>query len=314
MSAAALPDAPLWAITSYFNPQRYHRRLQNYHVFRGRMIAPLITVELTFDGQFELRQGDADVLLQLQARDVMWQKERLLNLALNALPPACRNVAWVDCDVVFQRADWAQATSELLEQCVLAQPFQDVCELGRDAAPEDLDHPQNCFPGYSLAHGLATGAVDAGVLDQNMRLQGWNSGLAWAGRRDVLQAHGFYDACIMGSGNRAIVSAALGRFGYGCKYLQMNPRWAEHYLAWAKPLFQSVRGSVGGLEGTLVHLWHGDLKDRKYASRHEEFKRFEFDPGADIALDDHGAWRWNSAKPLMHQYVRDYFATRHEDG
>ena len=34
----------------------------------------------------------------------------------------------------------------------------------------------------------------------------------------------------------------------------------------------------------------------------------------DIALDDVGVWRWNSDKPAMHAYVRDYFAARKEDG
>src|SRR2546429_9079813 len=37
-------DAPLWAITCYFNPMGWRRRLANYHAFRRRLSLPLITV------------------------------------------------------------------------------------------------------------------------------------------------------------------------------------------------------------------------------------------------------------------------------
>jgi hypothetical protein len=42
--------------------------------------------------------------------------------------------------------------------------------------------------------------------------------------------------------------------------------------------------------------------------------RFQFDPFEDIAIDCQGVWRWNSDKREMHDYVRDYFASRMEDG
>jgi len=311
---AKTSTSPLWAITSYFNPQHYQRRLQNYRQFRARMTAPLLTVELSLDGEFELYPDDADLLVQLPGRDVMWQKERLLNIALRAVPRDCRKIAWLDCDIVFQQRDWARRTSDLLNRVVLAQPFQDVCDLGRHVPLDELDHPDNDRRGHSLAYGLAVGAVDSGIRDQAMRGKGWNCGLAWAARREVLQEHGFYDACILGSGDRAMVCAALGRFDYAWQFIQMNPRWTDHYLAWARPYFESVRGSIGFLQGTLLHLWHGDLDERNYAGRHQHFKQFDFDPSVDIAVDEHGCWRWSSDKPRMHQYVRGYFAARREDG
>ena len=304
----------LWAITSYFNPQHYQRRLQNYRQFRARVTAPLLTVELSLNGGFQLQPDDADILVQLPGRDVLWHKERLLNIALGAVPRDCRKIAWLDCDIVLQQRDWAPRTSDLLDQVVLAQPFQDVCELGRDVALEDVEHPDNDRRGHSLAYGIGVGAVDADILSQNMRLKGCCSGLAWAARREALQEHGFYDACILGGGDRAMVCAALGRFDCAREFLQMTPPWWAHYLAWARPHFDSVQGSIGFLDGKLLHLWHGDLNDRNYAGRHQLLKQFDFDPTADIALDEHGCWRWNSDKPGMHQYAREYFAARKEDG
>jgi hypothetical protein len=304
----------LWAITSYFNPQHFARRLENYRTFRARLRAPLLTVELSLDGTFELHPSEADKLLQLRAADVMWHKERLLNIALQAVPADAEKIAWLDCDVVFCQEDWVDQTIQALDHAPLVQPFQNVCELARDASLDTLDHPENRTQGRSLAYGLAAGGVNADILNQNMRLKGWNSGLAWAGRRDVLDRDGFYDACIMGSGNRAMVCAALGRLDYGRDYLQMDGGWAAHYLRWAQAHYQSVGGNVGYAPGTLIHLWHGDLKDRRYADRHREFREFGFDPAKDLALDENRCWRWDSNKPAMHRYVRDYFAARKEDG
>src|SRR5689334_5884496 len=105
----------LWAITSYFNPMRYERRRINYQLFRKSLRLPLLAIELAYGENFELVESDADILIQLRGKDVMWQKERLLNLALSALPPDCRKVVWVDCDVVFDSEDWAERVSYLLD-------------------------------------------------------------------------------------------------------------------------------------------------------------------------------------------------------
>ena len=39
-----------------------------------------------------------------------------------------------------------------------------------------------------------------------------------------------------------------------------------------------------------------------------------FDPDRDIAIDEHGALRWSSDKPALHQAVLEYFQGRQEDG
>src|ERR1035437_6843897 len=108
-------------VTTYFNPMKSHRRLTNYRAFRSRLNAPLLTVELSFDGQFELTSADADHLIQLSGGDVVWQKERLLNIALGAVPDDVENVAWIDCDVVFESRNWPQAAKKALKSDSIIQ-------------------------------------------------------------------------------------------------------------------------------------------------------------------------------------------------
>ena len=283
----------LWAITCYFNPVGFKRRIANYRLFRQRLAAPLVTVELSFDGTFQLRHDDADILVQLHGHDVMWQKERLLNLALKCLPDGCDKVAWLDCDVIFGSDDWVARAEHALDEFSLLHLYQERHDLPQEARSGELESWTTPSPAISMIHRMAAEGVAPGELllthpRQNRRSA---NGLAWASPRAVLDAHGLYDACILGSGDRAVLCAGLGTFDYCTRGLLMNARQEEHYLAWARPYFATVRGRIGYISGRAFHLWHGEVRDRQYGERDRALQPFDFDPFSDIALDDNGCWR-----------------------
>jgi hypothetical protein len=140
------------------------------------------------------------------------------------------------------------------------------------------------------------------------------NGLAWAARRELLDRHGFFDACIIGGGDRAMISAAHRCFDQLARRHYMNRRQRERYMAWAEPFYDSVRAETGFVDGDIFHLWHGDIRERHTRARHEGLAQFQFDPFADVAIEDNGSWRWDTDKPEMHDYVCRYFASRQEDG
>ena len=113
MSPSGSQTDGFWAITSYFNPMRSMRRLQNFRIFRNRLTVPLVAVELSYGADFELQEPDADILIQLRGGALLWQKDRLLNLALEALPDDCRKVAWLDSTNLWQ-CYWAELADRLL--------------------------------------------------------------------------------------------------------------------------------------------------------------------------------------------------------
>jgi hypothetical protein len=308
----------LWAITSYFNPMRYRRRLDNYRLFRQELAPPLLTVELSHQAQFDLGPDDADLLVQLAGGDVMWQKERLLNLALQALPEGCETVAWLDCDVLFARDDWVERTERLLQQAALVQLFGRAHYLRRDWTPA-LSVPGAAIERTrpSIAFGVAAGAAIEACLTHPSpahRPGTFANGLAWAARRQLLQRHRLFDANIIGGGDRAITCAAYGCFEHEVEYHYLNQRQHEFYRAWAVPFYEECRAAVSVLDETIYHLWHGDVADRGLGGRHADLQQFQFDPYADIVVGENGCWRWNSDKPALHEYVRSYFAARREDG
>jgi hypothetical protein len=105
----------------------------------------------------------------------------------------------------------------------------------------------------------------------------------------------------------------MGKFDYATDIMMMNERQLEHYRSWGDGFSAETRANVGCIEGSVFHLWHGERKDRKYRERHRGLHRFGFDPFVDIAIHPDGCWRWNTNKPELHEYVRDYFYSRNED-
>jgi hypothetical protein len=306
----------IWAITSYFNPVGYRSRLTNYRIFRERLGVPLLAVELCYGPDFELGERDADRLVQVRGSDVLWQKERLLNLALQSLPKECDTVAWLDCDVVLTRPDWPREAMQLLEDVPLVQLFHERYNLPPATLPEQMATPAVPAARHAVAYQLAHGRVAPEVLGEPGCATRWGValGLAWAARRSLLEAHGLYDAGVLGGGDRALACAAFAQFDGLRESWCANERQSAHFLDWARPFHEAVRGAVGCVEGAVFHLWHGQREDRHYVERYARFRAFDFDPCRDIAIDPSGCWRWSSRKPDMHRYVSGYFRARREDG
>lgn len=302
-----------WAITSFFNPAGYRRRLLNYRKFRAALQVPLATVELSFDGRFELAGLDADKLVRVTDGDMMWQKERLLNLLIAQLPPECEYVAWIDADVLIPEPNWPEQAVDALTSTPLVQLFSTVRHLSQ---AEGQAEPREATAGSELRASSAAGAVlggrPASTIVGTMNTDA--HGLGLAARRELLERHGLYDGCVIGGGDTALLGAAYGVPEVVSQCWRMSPPQRDHYTRWAAGFYDDVGGRVGALAGEVHHLWHGDLRDRRYDVRHSDLTLQGFDPRTDIRLGSDGAWRWASDKPALHAMLRNYFRSRHEDG
>ena len=305
-----------WAITSYFNPLGYKTRRENYRLFRQRLSVPLIAIELAYESAFELGDADADILIQVRGGDVMWQKERLLNLARAALPPSCSKVAVLDCDVFFRRGDWAEQASKLLDRVAIAHLYRGMHYLpaGATSAIGEIAfaEPMRVSIISAVASGLdAETCLEAG---NGPKAGYFGTGLAWAVQREILDLHPAYDAFILGGGARAMIAGIYNCFDHLTRRMRLNETEVAHFREWADPFRRTVGDAIGYLDGDIFHLWHGSLENRRWYARYEPMPRFRFNPYEDIALTENGLWRWNSDKPDLHGYVREHFARRREDG
>lgn len=314
----------LWAITSYYNPAGYRRRKANYRLFRERLALPLLTVEWSPSGRFELQPGDADILIQLDGGDVMWQKERLLNVGVSRLPPQCTRVAWLDCDLVFERQDLARAILGALDRARLVQLYDRVVYLAR-VPVEALDGVRDwsaCEASFERAGAVAAsahaaaksarGPVATESLADFRRMP--SVGFAWAADRALLERHPLFDEWVVGGGDSAYFHAATGTPERVVENHGLADPHRDHFLPRARALAAELGGRIGHLPGTIYTLWHGSFEDRRYRSRHSILAGHGFDPRGFLRLGAAGAWEWARVPERLPAEIRSYFEQRNEDG
>jgi hypothetical protein len=312
---AELPGS-IWAVTALFNPAQYGSKQRNFDRFRDgleRCGLPLLAIELAFgDAPFQLSGDAAERVLSLRDGDVLWQKERLLNVAIAALPADCDKVVWLDADVLFADDDWVTKTARALQRHVVVQPFSRSARLLEGETSIDIDVLPVGSGEHEVLHGMAYGVAAKGLGSLARYLVHGHSGYAWAARRSLLERHGLYDANVVGNGDLTIAHAMFG----GSRYLRterLSERAALHVRRWADAFHEDVRGSVGFVEGTVYHLWHGKMADRRYIDRLDVLIEHDFDPERDLCHAG-GAYRWASSKSALQAVCREYFERRREDG
>jgi hypothetical protein len=199
------PTTDLGVVTAYFNPAGFRSRRRNYDLFRDRIQAagiPLVTVEYALGNRpFELPPGIG--VHRVRGRDIMWQKERLLNVAIAGLPDTCRKVAWLDADVLFENPDWAVTAAARLDEFPVVQLLDRAVRLRREVSADD-GHGDT-YPGFAAVYTRQPQRLLAG----DFAAPG-HTGFAWAARREVLASRGLYDACIAGSGDHMMAHAFAG--------------------------------------------------------------------------------------------------------
>lgn len=276
--------------------------------FLRRMSArgvPVFVAELLFPNQRPLLDapGDGIAVTHFSAVDVMWHKERLLNLIIAELPAHYTKVAWVDADVIFPDDRWYDRASELLDSYNLAQLFDDARRLDNDGRVADTV--------WGIAGYVARGGPNPFSFGQSLA----SPGLAWGAKRSLLAAHGLLDVMILGAADTYMALAAYGALDVttNVRMKELSPGLDRVRRSWLQRFSADVRGRVGYLRTTAIQLGHGTTERRRYGERLDILTRHDFDPALDIAPGDGGVWRWSSAKPSLHAEVAGYFRDRRED-
>jgi hypothetical protein len=323
----------LWVVTSYFNPASYRRRLANFRAFRRHLSAPLLAVELAKPGRHELGDGDGEIVVRLEGEDRIWQKERLLNIAIARLPSHVRYVAWMDCDLVFDDPGWAQkAEARLNDRGGLVQLFSRSVHLppSVDAHAVALGECRAAAPvvtGVAIARAMEASDFDANEekLQQARKAVGTPSyyptldkhncyGMAWAARRDAIGRVGLYDRNVIGGADSIQIFAAMSWLDYYWSLRAGTDRHKQDVLRWAEQARAAgLFDSLEALDGDVYHLWHGAFANRNYRGRHEVLVKHDFDPARDIERAANGTWRWTRPDGPLAADVEAYFFARRED-
>jgi len=297
----------LYVITVVFNPWRYRTRVDLFHDFEEyveKSGGKLVTIELAFgERPFIVTDAGNPMHIQVRTDDELWHKERLINLAIERIPPGERvKVAWVDADVRFSRPDWVKETIQLLQHYPIIQMFSKVCNLS--PTHEVLDTQSGIIWAYQS--GLL-GETDYRYYER------FHPGFAWAARRSTLdRLGGLLDIAILGSGDRHMAQALIGKVrksypsGISSGYIELLEQWQKRAV-------QHVQGDVGYMPGQVFHYWHGAKRLRRYTSRWKILIDNKYDPEFDLQRDSQGLHKFTGRNPKLKQDIRRYFMQRNED-
>ncbi len=301
----------LAVITTYFNPQGYKTKRSNFSAFLKPLLESnlfVIVVEADFPPN-HLALSEIVNIIRLQGRHVLWQKERMLNIALAKIPRKFQKIAWIDADILFENRNWVSETIRLLDESHVVQLFEEAVRLPKGVVQ---------YSGQGETYNSFGSVIKK---DPNCLIKGdfqkhGHTGFGWAVRREVIETLGFYDANIAGSGDHVMAHAFAGDWDSECikRIIGNNPHHLKHFQTWAEEIYSKVRAKISYVPGRVMHLWHGDTENRKYVVRNKELADFKYNPYKDIELAENGLWQWTRKGNRIRIWAENYFSTRKEDG
>jgi len=175
---------------------------------------------------------------------MIWQKERLVNLAVDAAGTSHDRIIILDADCIFQNHDWLDNINRALDECDIVQCFNSL-EYQFDDRNYNL---QGAVASYRI-YGKYTGSVTGG---------------AWAFRAPFPR---YYEHCVVGGGDTAFCDKLLDR---GSTFIQSQAHRA-HYLAWYS---SQAQRTFGYANNTAKCLPCGSFHTRNFASRHRILRNY----------------------------------------
>lgn len=267
----------------------------------------LVAHNLATTARQHLSRSDNVRVLDVPSAARVWQKERFLNLALSSLPAEARYMVWIDADIVFADDSWQTELRRALETHTLVQVFSAVADLYLDGAPDSPAKDEK----QSTVRAFHNGTLDATYFARSGVSQslGCAPGFAWAARVETMTAVRFPDFLILGSGDKALLAAALGHHEAYCRALSLNEHLGRQYVTWGRVAFESIRGSVAYVNHTIYHILQGDYRNRRYSNRYQLLADDEFTIKHYLDHNAHGAWQWKHDNEYAARLV-DYFEQR----
>jgi len=259
----------------------------------------VVVTQAVLPGQTPQPMPPAVTQAVYSTRSKLFHKERLWNLAAGLTD--AENLIFLDGDVLFTTGDWFGQTLAELKRCDVVQPFTSCVWLDQAGRHEMRKE--------AAAVALKREAAP--------KFTHYHPGFGWAFTRQSYNAlGGFLDSSVAGNSD-ALFTLALRD---NCKHRTLEAWYAtkqdpsvltDSYKAYRRNA-SSLGLRFGYPEGVqVVHLWHGERKNRQYVSRGRLFPRL---PNGEYAVHDtpEGLQEWNDE--AVNESTRVYFEGKKDDG
>jgi hypothetical protein len=283
----------LWCVTAFFAPFESELRYRNFAIFAQSMLdagVNLLTVELLYPWTTR-RLPRLGQIVTLEAADVLWHKEAMINHGFSLLPESCDIAMFMDCDLIFEDTSWVERLQERMKQFDVIQCFQ-TCHLLPEGHVSKNDSSIHSFD--SIVYHQAKHP------EKELSL-GMFPGGSWAFKAPHFRNNPLYDRAPFGIIDRIFADCMLGTLDKSMHMEMLTPAHQEDVLLWNQ---SQLPKKTTYLPVDVLHLWHGD--DRNYLHTWDLLKEHDFDPCADLEKRD-GVYQWSSQKPELHQLTLEHF-------
>lgn len=275
-------------ITTYFNFTDSKQIKKNYINFRKKFRHKIWTAEICLPHQkFFINDS---IKLKVDYTQILWQKERAMNILLSYLPRSTDTVVWLDADIVIENRNFLRDIDHTLSFHPVAQICEEIYEKS-----------------HNTSHNTVTFAKDH-IEQLNTD---WPAvGFGWAMRKDVLK-NGFFDLDIVGNGDALQLISWLGLWDHQLVSV-LPPAHRKKYLEWAIDSHNEVNGHIGCIKGRVRHMYHGTKENRQYWDRNRIMTDNNYDPDRDIDVNPSN-YLFCMKNYAIQKQLHQYFISRKDD-
>lgn len=266
------------SICCYFNWDNNQVRKNNYIQFRKKFKHPLTTVEICLHkNNFFI---DDSIKILATTDNILWQKERAFNVAIQGLSSKYDKVLWVDTDIVFLNSDMMNELEDKLDQYDMVQPFERVCEYNQGVTSKN-----SCLNTYSYAKTLKAYIETDKMIGDDQAL-----GLAWGINLSIMPEGLFYDKHILGSNDLLQIQTVTLDILNASFLGKYNDNLVSSWLKYCKQMPKKEKYDIGYCSGTVEHIYHGKSTNRGYVYREKILHQHNYNPDIDIRISSNGLY------------------------
>lgn len=300
-------------ISCFYNPKKSPHRLSAFYKYYETIkhLNHIIIECAIGDDEFQLR-GVSNIT-RVRAKDPLWHKETLINKVVASLPSEYQYIFWVDADLIFTNKMWmVDAVNNLKSGNKIVQLFEYGIHLNEGETEPDfsLHEPKRYAHEPNMRHPQVWRSFGFNYVTRKDLSKSHNYdvhghvGFAWGATRELLTKVPLYDKALIGGADHIIAHAAVGEIHHSCIVKSFTAD-IDDVDDWSNKFYKAAQGKLGYISGDVYHLWHGDLVNRQYLKRIQEFTPMV---KSAVKKDDSGMYTTESA--LVLNYMTTYLDNR----
>ncbi len=285
------PSKDMAVCIAIFNPCKTKRIIMNYLYITNQLKnlnIPIYTIELLYNNNLPEIIGKN--VYHVNSNSYMFHKENLYRLLEKKVPSKYKKLLSLDGDVYWNKPDWYQKISKLLDNYDVIHPFEKCNWL-------ELGYKKIELTRKSIVTGGSNVNWDWSL----------HPGFCWAMRREWYNKVGFFDKALTGSGDTLSVIGWL-KLKYPNNFHSLPFPIRKTYI----DFYNKPSPRITYLKDYEVfHLYHGSKENRQYVDRHK-ILNIEYDIDYIIKINSDGVIEWKD-NTTLNNLLYNYFENRNDD-